>query len=322
MAPYGSRFPPTFGKLAYGSMSMAGMRKLDHFVATVATAVEECVPGHVIETGVWRGGASLLAAKTLELLGAVERHVYLADSFSGIPDQRTYRPAGTSQKERRAFSKKHRSLKTIESKVHKIDILRHNSENMVIKNAMRMGIRMDGIRLVKGYFNASLPDLLSREPDLQFSVVRLDGDSFTSTYEAIELLYPRLAPGGFLIVDDFVDWPGCREAIATYRHRQNISEPLVLIPHLPHQEPAEAVLGAYWRKAPLDRQQAEGCLGKPHGSLRVRGSYNPGTMQRLTEPGARVAAPPGLTLDPSLVGYRGSHGLLIHWCSDNTRSAR
>eukprot|EP00966_Prymnesium_polylepis_P305153 7051745-Prymnesium_polylepis.1 len=70
----GSRFPPTFGKLAYGSMSMAGMRKLDHFVATVATAVEECVPGHVIETGVWRGGASLLAAKTLELLGAVERH--------------------------------------------------------------------------------------------------------------------------------------------------------------------------------------------------------------------------------------------------------
>ena len=116
MAPYGSRFPPTFGKLAYASMSMAGMRKLDHFVATVATAVEECVPGHVIETGVWRGGASLLAAKTLELLGAVERHVYLADSFSGIPDQRTYHPAGTSQKERRAFSKKHRSLKTIESK--------------------------------------------------------------------------------------------------------------------------------------------------------------------------------------------------------------
>jgi O-methyltransferase len=37
--------------------------------------------------------------------------------------------------------------------------------------------------------------------------------------QAIELLYPRLAPGGFLIVDDWGDWKTCRAAIYQYRAR-------------------------------------------------------------------------------------------------------
>ena len=68
------------------AFSMAGMRRIDHFSAIVAQAITFGVPGHVIETGVWRGGASFMAAKTIELLN--QKHnmlTYLCDSFKGIP---------------------------------------------------------------------------------------------------------------------------------------------------------------------------------------------------------------------------------------------
>lgn len=77
----GSEWPP--GANAY---SMVGMRRLDHFAAIVAHVIETGVPGHVIETGCWRGGASFMAAKTIELLNQNDhRFTYLCDSFKGIP---------------------------------------------------------------------------------------------------------------------------------------------------------------------------------------------------------------------------------------------
>lgn len=68
------------------AFSMAGMRRIDHFSAIVAQVITFNVPGNVIETGVWRGGASFMAAKTIELLN--QKHnmmTYLCDSFKGIP---------------------------------------------------------------------------------------------------------------------------------------------------------------------------------------------------------------------------------------------
>lgn len=68
------------------AFSMIGMRRLDHFAAIVANAIDMGVPGHVIETGVWRGGASFMAAKTIELMNQNRhRFTYLCDSFRGIP---------------------------------------------------------------------------------------------------------------------------------------------------------------------------------------------------------------------------------------------
>ena len=237
---------------------MAGQRRLDSFAALVATAVEDGVPGHVIETGVWRGGASFVAAKTLELLGAraAGRRTYLADSFQGIPDQRRY---GTSRFGGVNLSRQERFA-------HKFDIMNNNSVDRVRRDAERLGLDMARLSFVVGYFNSSLPELLAAEPEIGFAAVRLDGDTFLSTYEAIELLYPRLSPGGFLIVDDYLDWPGCRDAIDRYRERHAIREPITLVPH---DESSEAVRGVYWRKAPAAGQL--NCAQGGEGRLRPRG---------------------------------------------------
>jgi hypothetical protein len=49
-------------------------------------------------------------------------------------------------------------------------------------------------------------------------VLRLDGDLYSSTTDALTHLYPRLSAGGFLIVDDYL-LPGCRRAVHDSRDR-------------------------------------------------------------------------------------------------------
>lgn len=65
--------------------TMIGLRRLEQFQTAIETAVAEDVPGDIMETGVWRGGACILARATLRALGVRDRCVWLADSFCGLP---------------------------------------------------------------------------------------------------------------------------------------------------------------------------------------------------------------------------------------------
>jgi hypothetical protein len=79
-----------------------------------------------------------------------------------------------------------------------------------------------------------LPDA----PISQLAVARLDGDLYVSTWDAMTSLYPRLSPGGFLIVDDY-KLPACAEAIQNYRDAHGITDPM-----------EEIARGAvFWRKS-------------------------------------------------------------------------
>jgi hypothetical protein len=264
----GRRWPP-----GANAISMAGQRRLDSFSALVATAVEDRVPGHIIETGVWRGGASFMAAKTLELLGpiAAGRRVYMADSYKGIPPK-TGAYAGhrfrSSHEGRRLWGWRTRRCTDswfrrcpppppsptldIDAVASQLEVLNNNSVERVKDSAHRLDLNFDRLRFVVGYFNESLPKMIKDEPDLQFAVIRLDGDTFDSTYEALQILYPRLAPGGFAIIDDYVDWQTCREAVNLYRLRNRIEEPIIVVPHM--RSKGEMERGAYWRKQPTPKQ--------------------------------------------------------------------
>jgi len=280
----GSKWPPNAEAL-----SMAGQRRLDHFSAMVAAAVESDVTGHVIETGVWRGGSSFMAAKTLELLGprAQGRRTYLADSFRGIPSTDRSRVKAIEQQARVKaargmvgvfewiwpFGKPAVDPITIDMTAQDLEILNDNSAARVREDAARLRLDASRLRFVVGYFNESLPKLLQSKPDLTFAVVRLDGDTFLSTYDALDQLYPRLSPGGFLIVDDYLGWSSCRHAIDTYRREHGITERIVAVPH----KQGEAWGGVYWRKHdPQRKEQLPVCVGAPPGSLRpADGLYAP-----------------------------------------------
>jgi hypothetical protein len=57
-------------------------------------------------------------------------------------------------------------------------------------------------------------------------VLRLDGDLYESTMDALVALYDRVSPGGFVIVDDYHGWPVCKKAVDEFRAERGIVAPL------------------------------------------------------------------------------------------------
>jgi hypothetical protein len=54
-------------------------------------------------------------------------------------------------------------------------------------------------------------------------LLRLDGDLYDSTYDALDALYPRLSTGGYTIVDDYNTYDECRRAVHDYLGRTGAS---------------------------------------------------------------------------------------------------
>ena len=186
--------------------TMVGLRRLDQLQSCVETVVRDKIPGNLIETGVWRGGASILMAATLRSLGDEERQVWLADSFEGLPvaDASRY-PADAGAD----------VLSTYDFLAVSQDRVRGAFE--------RYDLMDDGVRFLKGWFRDTLPPLLGHN---RWSVLRLDGDHYESTIVALESLYPDLSPGGFVVIDDYGAIAQCRQAVDDFRSANQIEDEL------------------------------------------------------------------------------------------------
>lgn len=194
--------------------TMIGHRRLDNIEGCIRAVVHDGIPGDLIETGVWRGGASIFMRAALLALGVTDRTVWVADSFEGLPKPDPAYPvdAGDRHHTQQALAI---SLEEVQDNFRRYDLLDEQ------------------VRFLEGWFKDTLPSA----PIDRLAVVRLDGDMYGSTIEALEALYPKLSVGGFCIVDDYV-LPGARQAVHDYRGRENIEDPILEIDWA----------GAYWRR--------------------------------------------------------------------------
>jgi O-methyltransferase len=64
--------------------------------------------------------------------------------------------------------------------------------------------------LIKGWFDETIPTFKPPEP---IAVLRLDADWSESTLTCLKHLYPHVAPGGVVIIDDYWAWDGCARAV-------------------------------------------------------------------------------------------------------------
>jgi len=71
--------------------TMVGRARLDNLQDCIEHVVVKAVPGDHIETGVWRGGASIFMRGVLRALAVSDRRVWVADSFRGLPAPRADR---------------------------------------------------------------------------------------------------------------------------------------------------------------------------------------------------------------------------------------
>jgi O-methyltransferase len=200
--------------------TMIGMLRLTHLQRCVEAVLAEDIPGDLVECGVWRGGACILMRAVLAAYGDKERSVWLADSFQGVPppDAERY-PADSGLRLDLAA-----------------DVLAV-PESAVRSNFRRYGLLDDRVRFLPGWFKDSLPSA----PIDRIALLRLDGDLYESTVQALDALYPRLSPGGFCIVDDYHPIEPCRQAVTDYRQRNSIYAEIIDIDGS----------GVYWRKPAL-----------------------------------------------------------------------
>ena len=196
--------------------TMVGVKRLDNLQMCVETALREAVAGDVLEAGVWRGGSAIFMQAVLKAWGATDRRVWVCDSFAGLPPPNpdAY-PADAGD---RHFENEFLAV----------------SEQQVRRNFERYDLLDDNVVFVPGFFQDTLPP----QGLEQLAVLRADGDMYESTIEILNELYPMVAPGGFVIIDDYGAIAACRAAVDDYRREHGITA---------HIETIDWT-GVWWRK--------------------------------------------------------------------------
>jgi O-methyltransferase len=200
------------------ALTMIGMQRLTSLQRCVETVLTDDIPGDLVECGVWRGGASILMRAVLAAYRDETRRVWLADSFAGVP-----RPDTANYKADRGI-RLHRQAKILGV-----------PEAEVRANFQRYGLLDEQVRFLPGWFKDTLQDA----PIDRIAVLRLDGDLYESTIQALDALYPLLSRGGFCIIDDYHALTACRQAVTDYREKHEIPDEIVEIDGT----------GVLWRKS-------------------------------------------------------------------------
>lgn len=188
--------------------SMTSPERLYSVIQSVRYVVAAGVPGDFVECGVWRGGSTMAAALTLLSLGRRDMKLHLFDTFEGMtaPTDRDIDYTGVRAAERFARRRTRESSKWC-----------YASLEDVRANLAGTGYEMSKVDFVKGRVEDTIPEAAPR----QISILRLDTDWYESTRHELEHLYPRLSPGGVLIIDDYGHWQGSRQATDEYFAKQN-----------------------------------------------------------------------------------------------------
>ena len=196
------------------AISMLPIARFDNLQTCIADVIADEVPGDLIETGVWRGGATIFMRGMLKALEIRDRTVWVADSFEGLPkpDAEKY---------------------PIEAEFHQGFVMNKVYNHLAVGleevkvNFSAYGVLDDGVQFLKGWFKDTLPVA----PIEKLSIMRLDGDYYESTMDSLKNLYDKLSIGGYAIIDDYGEdsWTYCRKAVDDYRREHDIAEPMIQV---------------------------------------------------------------------------------------------
>lgn len=186
--------------------TMTDPPRIDALYAAVEQIVATGIEGDLVECGVYRGGCAMTMAMALRAAGAEERVIWLYDTFEGMT-----RPDGNDVRidDGTPAAVKFEATATDEntSTWCAADL------GTVRSNMLRTGYPAERLRFVVGPVEETL-----RTPPIpeRIALLRLDTDWYESTRVELEVLMPRLVPGGVLIVDDYNHWAGSRRAVEEY----------------------------------------------------------------------------------------------------------
>ncbi len=193
------------GQAARFSHTMIGLVRLDNLERCAEAVFRENVPGDFLEAGVCRGGAAIFLRALQVAHEQAGRATWAADSFQGLPkpsadvDLAMAMDYSEARQPWLSFD-----LDTVTEHFRRYDLLDEN------------------VMFLPGWFADSLPSA----PVQRLAVLRIDADLYQSTREALESLYDKVSPGGFVIIDDYGAFEACRRAVDAFRGRHGVQAPL------------------------------------------------------------------------------------------------
>lgn len=203
--------------LAHCPHTMIGQFRLDNIERCAERIFADGIAGDFLEAGVCQGGATIFMRALQVVHGEAHRRTWVVDSFQGVPpsNQEDDRRYGLNLEEARepwlAFS-----------------------EARVREHFARYDLLDDRVEFVAGWVADSVPGA----PIGPLAMLRLDVDLYSSMQECLDLLYDRVSPGGFVIIDDYGWLESCRDAVDDFRARRAIEDPIHAID----------ASGIFWRK--------------------------------------------------------------------------
>jgi O-methyltransferase len=206
-------------KLLELELTLLPIATLNNLETCLRDCIENKIEGDFLETGVWKGGACILAREVAKLYDNT-RTIYVADSFEGLPPPNP-------------------SIYPVDAgDIHyTLDYLKIGVDQ--VKSHFELfGELDDKVVFVKGWFKDTMPHLHIDK----LAVLRLDGDMYESTIDVLNYQYPKLSVGGYCIIDDF-GHRGANQAVMDYRQQHGITDQIYIVDPRPGVYPS-----AFWKK--------------------------------------------------------------------------
>jgi len=162
--------------------------------------------GSFVECGVWNGGSAAVLASVARR--NKERHVWLFDSWEGMPEPVADDVACTGKRGTKGIAR--------------------GSEQTARELLFgRLGRDTATVHLVRGWFEETIPNALPVIGEI--ALLHLDCDWYESVKFCLETLYDSVVDGGFIVVDDYGHWTGCKKAVDKFRELRGITSDLVRV---------------------------------------------------------------------------------------------
>jgi O-methyltransferase len=198
------------------AVTMVGTKRLRNLRTALESVIQSNIKGDFVETGVWRGGASILARAVLAAHNVKDRKIIVCDSFEGLPKPDPEKYPADKGSDFYTYAELAISLEEVKTNFAKFNLL---DEQVVF---------------LKGWFKDTMKDVPSKE----IAVLRLDGDMYESTIDPLIHLFDRVPNGGWIIIDDYEVVPAAKQAVHDFLDSKNLKVDM---------NPIDGV-GVYFRK--------------------------------------------------------------------------
>ncbi len=188
-------------------------------MAAVVYAIKNSLLGVILECGTWRGGCSVaMLLVQRELFGKVLKPVYMLDSFEGLPrgDHRD----GPLAAEWQAGADQEKFFDNCKA-------AQEDLENLLTQHQFLAA----EYKLVRGWFESTVPNVASELSEQGIAVLRLDGDWYASTDVSLKHLCPITSERGVVVIDDYYAWDGCARALHDYLSRNDLPYRIKSLPY-------------------------------------------------------------------------------------------